>query len=86
MSHLVRLATDLVALDLLAYPRGSEIGFGATRQCSRNQPTRYKKHDRLQPRCGARAVRVVSVRRNVRMYAPDLVKTAESWATRPPAG
>jgi hypothetical protein len=48
--------------------------------------TRSRKHDRLQPRRGARTVRVVSVRRNVRMYTPDLVKTAASWATRPPSG
>ncbi|KAI0367874.1 hypothetical protein BV20DRAFT_529986 [Pilatotrama ljubarskyi] len=39
--------------------------------------------DRPQPRRGARTVRVVSVRRNVRMYSPDLVKTAASWAHRP---
>ncbi len=44
--------------------------------------TRSKKQDRLQPRRGARTVRVVSVRRNVRMYTPDLVKSAASWATR----
>ncbi|KAI0314938.1 hypothetical protein OF83DRAFT_1134497 [Amylostereum chailletii] len=43
-----------------------------------------KKEDRLQPRRGARTVRVVCVRRNVRMYTPDLVKTASSWATRDP--
>ena len=48
--------------------------------------TRSRKHDRLQPRRGARTVRVVSVRRNVRMYTPDLVKTAASWATRSPSG
>ena len=48
--------------------------------------TRSRKHDRLQPRHGARTVRVVSFRRNVRMYTPDLVKTAASWATRPPSG
>jgi len=40
------------------------------------------KKDRLQPRRGARTVRVISVRRNVRMYSPDLVKSAASWATR----
>ncbi len=48
--------------------------------------TRSRKHERLQPRRGARTVRVVSVRRNVRMYTPDLVKSAASWATRPPSG
>ncbi|KJA15902.1 hypothetical protein HYPSUDRAFT_207491 [Hypholoma sublateritium FD-334 SS-4] len=36
-----------------------------------------------QPRRGARTVRVMSVRRNVRMYSPDLVKTASVWAYRP---
>ncbi|KAN0128116.1 hypothetical protein V8E53_014097 [Lactarius tabidus] len=44
--------------------------------------TRARSQDRLQPRRGARTVRVVSVRRNVRMYTPDLVKSAASWATR----
>ena len=48
--------------------------------------TRSRKNDRLQPRRGARTVRVVSVRRNVRTYTPDLVKSAASWATRPPSG
>ncbi|KAH9896000.1 hypothetical protein C8Q73DRAFT_789784 [Cubamyces lactineus] len=41
------------------------------------------KNDRPQPRRGARTTRVLSVRRNVRMYSPDLVKTAASWAHRP---
>lgn len=50
-------------------------------------PERAKsKQDRLAPRPGARTIRVVSVRRNVRMYSPDLVKTASSWATRTPGG
>ncbi|KAF8258940.1 hypothetical protein EI94DRAFT_1066976 [Lactarius quietus] len=48
--------------------------------------TRARSQDRLQPRRGARTVRVVSVRRNVRMYTPDLVKSAASWATRTVAG
>jgi len=48
--------------------------------------TRSRKYDRLQPRRGARTVRIVSVRRNVRMYTSDLVKSAASWATRPPSG
>lgn len=39
--------------------------------------------ERPQPRRGARTTRVVSVRRNVRMYSPDLVKTAASWGQRP---
>ena len=42
-----------------------------------------KKNERPQPRRGARTIRLVSVRRNVRMYSPDLVKTAASWAQRP---
>jgi len=43
--------------------------------------TRSRKDERLQPRHGARTVRVVSVRRKVRMYTPDLVKTASSGST-----
>ncbi|KAG6841180.1 hypothetical protein C0991_001106 [Blastosporella zonata] len=35
-----------------------------------------------QARRGVRTVRVMSVRRNVRMYSPDLVKSAASWAHR----
>ena len=42
--------------------------------------TRARSQDRLQPRRGARTVRIVSVRRNVRMYTPDLLKNAASWA------
>ena len=49
-------------------------------------PEPATQHDRREPRHGARTVRVVSVRRNVRMYTPDLVKTATSWASRPPSG
>ncbi|KAI0739692.1 hypothetical protein C8Q80DRAFT_1111575 [Daedaleopsis nitida] len=41
------------------------------------------KNDRPQPRRGARTVRMLNVRRNVRMYSPDLVKSAASWAHRP---
>ncbi|KAI0034802.1 hypothetical protein K488DRAFT_77022 [Vararia minispora EC-137] len=48
-------------------------------------PERAKKQDRLTPRRGARTVRVISVRRNVRMYTPDLVKSASTWAGRLPA-
>ncbi|KAG6836676.1 hypothetical protein H0H93_005094 [Arthromyces matolae] len=36
-----------------------------------------------QARRGVRTLRVMSVRRNVRMYSPDLVKTAATWAYRP---
>ncbi|KAF8803980.1 hypothetical protein BYT27DRAFT_7108311 [Phlegmacium glaucopus] len=44
----------------------------------------FLEHKHPQPRRGARTVRVLSVRRNVRMYSPDLVKTASTWAHRPP--
>lgn len=44
------------------------------------------KHDKPQARRGARTVRVMSVRRNVRMYSPDLVKTAATWAHRSRSG
>lgn len=40
-----------------------------------------EKQDKPQARRGARTMRVVSVRRNVRMYSPDLVNTAASWAS-----
>ncbi|TFK71413.1 hypothetical protein BDN72DRAFT_765019 [Pluteus cervinus] len=40
------------------------------------------RNDRPQPRRGARTVRMVSVRRNVRLYTTDLVKTAASWGNR----
>ena len=36
-----------------------------------------------QARKGARTVRVLSVRRNVRMYSPDLVRSAASWGQKP---
>ena len=42
-----------------------------------------QKQERSLPRKGAKTVRIATVRRNVRMYSPDLVKTAASWATRP---
>ncbi|KAG9312759.1 hypothetical protein JVU11DRAFT_7193 [Chiua virens] len=45
-----------------------------------------EKHDKPQARRGARTMRVVSVRRNVRMYSPDLVKTAAGWASGPRLG
>jgi hypothetical protein len=48
--------------------------------------TRSRKHERLQPRHGARTIRVISVRQNVWMYTPDLVKSAASWATQLPSG
>jgi hypothetical protein len=44
------------------------------------------KNEKPQARKGARTIRVVSVRRNVRMYTPDLVKTAASWAQKPRLG
>lgn len=48
-------------------------------------PFLHEKNKNLRPqaRRGARTVQVVSVRRNARMYSPDLVKTAASWAQRP---
>lgn len=46
-------------------------------------PAARTKKEKLQPRRGARTVRVVSVRRNVRFYNPDLVKNAASWGTKP---
>jgi hypothetical protein len=48
--------------------------------------TRLRKHERLQSRRGACTEHVVSVRWNVRMYTPGLVKIAASWATRPLSG
>lgn len=42
-----------------------------------------QRQERPLPRKGAKTVRVATVRRNVRMYSPDLVKTAAGWATRP---
>ena len=44
-----------------------------------------QKQERPLPRKGAKTVRIATVRRNVRMYSPDLVKTAASWANRPKA-
>lgn len=43
-----------------------------------------RKDEKPQARRGARTVRVLSVRRNVRMYTPDLVKSAATWAHRRP--
>lgn len=43
----------------------------------------FLEHKKPQPRRGARTARVMSVRRNVRMYSPDLVKTAAIWAHKP---
>ncbi|TCD71065.1 hypothetical protein EIP91_000157 [Steccherinum ochraceum] len=45
-----------------------------------------KKNERPQPRRGARTIRMISVRRNVRMYSPDLVKSAAGWVSRPHGG
>lgn len=42
-----------------------------------------QKQERQLPRKGAKTVRIATVRRNVRMYSPDLVRTAANWATRP---
>ncbi|KAG6856134.1 hypothetical protein H0H87_007194 [Tephrocybe sp. NHM501043] len=45
-------------------------------------PVSNQLHQKPQARRGVRTVRVMSVRRNVRMYSPDLVKTAATWANR----
>jgi len=42
-----------------------------------------QKQERPLPRKGAKTIRIATVRRNVRMYSQDLVKTAANWATRP---
>lgn len=79
---------------------GAAVGAGAGASKALGVPPRLKawiqgypamlpgsaKHERPQPRRGARTVRVLSVRRNVRMYTPDLVKSAASWAYRPRGG
>ena len=44
----------------------------------------FLENKKPQARRGSRTVRVLSVRRNVRMYSPDLVKTASTWAHRSP--
>jgi hypothetical protein len=67
------------------YPRASKTGFAVTWPCSQNRPLDRGNTRGFNP-VGALTVRVVSVGRNVRMYAPDLVKSAASWATRPPSG
>ncbi|KAJ3739811.1 hypothetical protein DFH05DRAFT_500906 [Lentinula detonsa] len=41
---------------------------------------------RHRPRKGARTVRVTSVRRNVKAYDKDLVKTAATWGDQPTSG
>jgi len=77
MSRLVRMAVDLAALHLLAYPLQGHL-------IMLPEPAaRSTKHKRLQSRRGTRTVRVVSVWRNIRMYAPD---PARSRTTRPPSG
>ncbi|KAH8829276.1 hypothetical protein DL96DRAFT_1597474, partial [Flagelloscypha sp. PMI_526] len=56
------------------YPQGLEV-FGPDRDKAMTKPRR-----------GVRTVRVISVRRNSRMYTADLVKNASTWATyRDPA-
>ncbi|EMD35972.1 hypothetical protein CERSUDRAFT_138713 [Gelatoporia subvermispora B] len=96
--HYLRATTATEHL-ILAFIRWQNVPkTGATASAtSMGLPTRLKawiqgypatlpsigRHERPQPRRGARTVRVVSVRRNVRMYSPDLVKSAASWAHRP---
>ncbi|EIN04164.1 hypothetical protein PUNSTDRAFT_138889 [Punctularia strigosozonata HHB-11173 SS5] len=54
-----------------------EVGGGAGAKGEEERPRARK---------GARTVRVVAVRRNVRMYSPDLVRSAAGWAQRAGGG
>ncbi|KAH9917724.1 uncharacterized protein B0H18DRAFT_1087011 [Fomitopsis serialis] len=94
----VTTATEHLILAFIRWQDAPKPGSGASAAPLMGVPTRLKawiqgypamlpaigKLDRRpEPRRGARTVRVVAVRRNVRMYSPDLVKTAASWAQRP---
>lgn len=50
-----------------------------------NLPALQNPKAKPQPRKGARTIRVMSVRRNVRMYTPDLVKSASTWGQKNPS-
>ncbi|KAF9530828.1 hypothetical protein CPB83DRAFT_921224 [Crepidotus variabilis] len=78
-------------------PRASANGGSTSSAATLGVPVRLKEwikgypatlpildNKKPQPRRGARTTRVMSVRRNVRMYSPDLVKTASTWAHRAP--
>ena len=73
-----RLAVSLVVLLPSEYTHVSKIESA--------YPTMFPEpatsQDMLQPSRGRGTLRVVSVRRNVRIYTPDLIKSATNWATR----
>lgn len=72
------------------YPSGSAAALGVPirlKEWIKGYPAmlpflQEQKNVKPQPRKGAKTVTVTSVRRNVRMYSPDLVKTAATWANR----
>jgi hypothetical protein len=82
MSHLARFAADLAAL----HPTRLKDWIRGYPAVLPEPATRSRKHESLQLRRRARTVGVVSVRGNVRVYTPDLVKTAASLETLPPSG
>ena len=73
-----RLAVSLVVLPPSQYPHVSKIASAVFQQCSRIQP---RARTGTNPAAAPAPVRVVSVRRNVRIYAPNLIKNATRWAT-----
>ncbi|KAG1858566.1 hypothetical protein F4604DRAFT_1931092 [Suillus subluteus] len=82
-------ATEHLLLSFIRWQSTSDLGVPTRlKEWIRSYPSTLPalhhsaKHERPQARRGARTVRVVSVRRNVRMYTPDLVNTAASWAHR----
>ncbi|KAG1745102.1 uncharacterized protein EDB91DRAFT_1220686 [Suillus paluster] len=82
-------ATEHLLLSFIRWQSTSDLGVPTRlKEWIRSYPATLPalhhpgKHERPQPRRGARTVRVVSVRRNVRMYSQDLVQTAASWAHR----
>lgn len=72
------------------YPSGSSAALGVPirlREWIKGYPAMLtfvneKKNVKPQPRKGAKTVVLSTVRRNVRSYSPDLVKTAATWASR----
>ncbi|KAG8919332.1 hypothetical protein FRC02_001745 [Tulasnella sp. 418] len=74
---------------ILSYIRNVEV---ESRNAAVGMPSRLKDwirgypimipplRDLEKPRRGCKLVKVASVRRNVRLYSPDLVKTSASWA------
>ena len=75
---------------LLAYIRAQDAATSRTigipsrlKDWIRGYPTMIPPMERLdKARRGARTVRITTVRRNVRLYSHDLVKTAASWAAK----